>query len=210
MAQEDIDGVSYLKALRRTVGATAAAPARDPAAMEANEAGESQPFAGPERRLSPRYKCEGSVEMREQGHDVHTWATFKDISLHGCYVEATATYPVGTVLDLKLEANGFHVYSKGTVRVCYPFLGMGIALTEMADDDRARLKELLRTISRPAVVMSSPALASGPLEPMPPIADPAAALRALVEFFEKHQTLPRQEFVRILRKSQESAAKSGQ
>lgn len=154
--------------------------------------------------------------MRRQRRDararpnVHTWATFKDISLHGCYVEATATYPVGTVLDLKLEANGFHVYSKGTVRVCYPFLGMGIALTEMADDDRARLKELLRTISRPAVVMSSPALASGPLEPMPPIADPVAALRALVEFFEKHQTLPRQEFVSILRKSQELAAKSGQ
>jgi hypothetical protein len=148
--------------------------------------------------------------MSEQGLDVHTWATFKDISFHGCYVEATATYPVGTVLDLKLEANGFQVCSKGTVRVCYPFLGMGIALAEMADDDRARLKELLRTISRPAIVMSAPALASGPLESIPPIADPAAALRALVEFFEKHQTLPREEFLLVLRKSQPIAAKSGQ
>ncbi len=148
--------------------------------------------------------------MREPGQDVPTWAAFKDISLHGCYVEATATYPVGTVLDLKLEANGFQVRSKGTVRVCYPFLGMGIALTEMADDDRAQLKQLLRTISRPALVMGAPLLATGLLEPMPLIADPTAALRALVEFFEKHQTLPREDFVRVLRKSQELAAKSGQ
>ena len=34
--------------------------------------------------------------MREEGCDVRTWATFTDVSLHGCYVEAQATYPVGT------------------------------------------------------------------------------------------------------------------
>jgi hypothetical protein len=212
MAQEDNDNVTYLRALRQPASAAAAAPARDPAATGVGEAGagESQPFTGPERRSSPRHKCEGSAEMREPGQDVRTWAAFKDISLHGCYVEATATYPVGTVLDLKLEANGFQVRSKGTVRVCYPFLGMGIALTEMADDDRAQLKQLLRTISRPALVMGAPLLATGLLEPMPLIADPTAALRALVEFLEKHQTLPREDFVRVLRKSQELAAKSGQ
>jgi PilZ domain len=213
MAQENNDNITYLKALRQPVGApaaAAAAPAREPAAMGANEAGEPQPYAGPEKRRSPRFKCEGSIEMREPGHDVRTWATFKDISLHGCYVEASATYPVGTVLDLKLEANGFQVRAKGTVRVCYPFLGMGIALIEMAEADRASLKQLLGTISRPAVVMGAPLLASGPLEPAPLIADPTAALRALVEFFEKRQTLPREEFLRILRKSQEVAAKPAQ
>ena len=208
MAQEDNDGVAYLRALRGPA-ATAAAPAREPATGEAG-AGEPQAFAGPERRSSPRYKCEGSVEMREQGKDVHTWAAFTDISLHGCYVEATATYPVGTVLDLKLEANGIQVRTKGTVRACYPFLGMGIALTEMAEEDRARLKDLLRTISRPAVVMGSSLLASGPLEPVPLISDSPAALRALVEFFEKSQTLSRQEFLRVLRQSQEVATKPGQ
>jgi len=214
MAEEDNASVAYLKALRRPVDApagTAAAPARESAAAGMAEGNPAEPlaFAGPEKRRSPRYKCDGSVEMREEGHDVHTWATFRDISFHGCYVEATATYPVGTVLDLKLEANGFQVRAKGIVRVTYPFLGMGIALTEMGEDDRARLKELLRTISRPSFVMGAPLFASRPLEPVPLISDPAAALRALVEFFEKRQTLPREEFLRILRKSQEVAAKSG-
>jgi hypothetical protein len=65
--------------------------------------------------------------MRELTCDAHTWETFTDISLHGCYVEAQATYPVGTVLQIKLEANGVKVEITGNVRVSYPYLGMGIA-----------------------------------------------------------------------------------
>ena len=212
MLREDNDGVAYLKALRGSATdstATAASPARESvAAVSTQESATGpQPFTGQERRCSPRYKCEGSAEMREEGHDVHTWASFTDISLHGCYVEATATYPVGTILELKLAANGFEVQSKGIVRVNYPFLGMGIALTEMSEDNRTRLKELLRTISRPAIVMGAPLAASAPLETVPLISDAPAALRALVEFFEKRQTLTREEFLRILRKSQEVGAK---
>jgi hypothetical protein len=204
MSTEDNEGISYLKALRQTGGASAAAAA--PAGDHVSEAtsSTSQPIGVAERRRTPRYKCEGSVEMRQEGREVHTWASFKDVSLHGCYVEATATYPVGTVLHLKLEANGFQVLAKGVVRVTYPFLGMGIALTEMTDDDRTRLKELLRTISRPAIVMGAAPLAPVLVEPAPLIADPTAALRALLEFFEKHQILPREEFLRVVRQSQEA------
>lgn len=54
------------------------------------------------------------------------WTTFTDISLHGCYVEATTAYRVGVKLGLKLEANGFRVEAIGEVRVSYPHLGMGI------------------------------------------------------------------------------------
>jgi hypothetical protein len=129
------------------------------------------------------------------------------VSLHGCYyVEAQATYPVGTPLRMKLEANGFRVETKGTVRVNYPYLGMGIAFVEMSEENRSQLKGLLSTISRPTVVMG-PRVASTPpsggaLAAVPLIADPAAALRALADFFENRQTLMRDDFVRILRKSQ--------
>ena len=54
----------------------------------------------------PVTKCEGSAEVREDGCDVRTWATFTDVSVHGCYVEAQATYPAGTILHLKLEVKG--------------------------------------------------------------------------------------------------------
>jgi hypothetical protein len=215
MADQDNEGVAYLRALRGTVSphgpgaATAAATAPEHIPASAGEAkpGESQAFAGPDKRRSPRYKCEGSAEMREEAHDVRTWASFKDVSLHGCYVEAMATYPVGTVLHLKLEANGFQVDAKGTVRVTYPLLGMGIALTEIADEDRERLKEMLRTMSRPSIVMGPPASAPGAQEAAPLITDPTAALRALVDFFDKRSMLPREEFLRILRTAQNASAK---
>lgn len=215
MAQENNDAIAYLMALKKTAvppSASAAAPAREPIPEQrpdADEPGSSATqsrFTGAEKRRSQRYKCEGSAEMRENGHDVRTWATFTDVSLHGCYVEAQATDPVGSVLYMKLTANGMTAETKGTVRVSYPYLGMGIAFAPMTEEERVRLKELLGTISRPSVIMGpgiAPALPScGPLDAVPPIDDAKAAVKALVEFFECHHMLTREDFLRVLQKSQ--------
>jgi hypothetical protein len=121
MAQEIDEGVAYLRALKRSgssIAATAAATARDitapgHSAPDGAAADSTERFQGSEKRRSPRYKCEGSAEMREEGCDVRTWATFTDVSLHGCYVEAQATYPVGTVLHMKLETNGLRLEATG-------------------------------------------------------------------------------------------------
>ena len=208
MSDSENDGAAYLKALRAGGDSGAAvAPASIPAAAPGNLPAENEAFAGPERRASPRYKCEGGAEMREPECDVRTWAAFKDISLHGCYVEANATYPVGTVLELKLDANGFQVKAKGVVRANYPFLGMGIAFTEMTPENRAQLKELVCAMSRPAVVMGTPPPAPQPLN-VPPISEPGAAVRAMVTHFETHATLSRDAFLALLRKSQEKPTKT--
>jgi hypothetical protein len=42
---------------------------------------------------------------------VLTWATFTDISLHGCYVEAMSTFRMGVKLGLTIEVSGFRVES---------------------------------------------------------------------------------------------------
>lgn len=212
MAQEINDGVAYLRALKQTgnpLAATQAAPetgAEEHSGSGATVADPGERFQGAEKRRSRRYQCEGSVEMCEDGCDVRTWATFSDISLHGCYVEAQATCPVGTVLHMKLEANGVRVETKGSVRVSYPYLGMGVAFGEISEENRARLRELLVTISRPIVIMgpgiASSLPASGPLDAVPLIAEPGAAVQALIEFFESRQMLMREDFLRILRKSQ--------
>ncbi len=216
MAQENNEGIAYLMALKRSaIGDHATAPAgvstpNTPASANAMaDPGTGQLYGGPEKRRSPRYRCEGSVEVYEESCEVHTWATFKDISLHGCYVEAQATFPVGTNLLLKLEVNGIKVQTKGTVRVNYPYLGMGIAFTEMPEQERAQLRVLVSSIARPVVVMG-PALASAsaasePL-PIPVIMQPEAAIRALAQFFESRPTLMRADFLRILRTSQTSKA----
>jgi hypothetical protein len=208
------EGTAYLMALkqssRESTGA-AAAPAREAvsaSSSDANAASSSpgESFQGAEKRRSPRYKCEGSAEVREDGCDVRTWATFTDVSLHGGYVEAQATYPAGTVLHLRLEVSGIRVETKGRVRVSYPYLGMGIAFTEMSDENRTHLRQLVAALSHPCVIMG-PGIASSlaaptPLSGIPLISDPAAALRGLIEFFENRQMLMREDFLRILKKSQ--------
>ncbi len=216
MEQENDEGVAYLMALKGSAtppAASAVGPARETPAPRhpgwnpaAAYSGGQEQFRGNEKRHSVRYSCEGSAEMREEDCEVPTWATFTDVSLHGCYVEAQATYPVGTVLRLTLKANGLSVEAKGTVRVTYPYLGMGIAFLEISDDNRAALKELLGTVSHPAVIMG-PGIASalpsrGPLNAVPLISDPRAALQALVEFFESRQMLMREDFLRVLSASQ--------
>jgi hypothetical protein len=144
--------------------------------------------------------------MRKEGGEFPTWASFSDISLHGCYVEAQATYPAGTLLDLKLEANGIRIETKATVRVNYPYLGMGIAFVDMSEVNQAQLRRLLATITQPCVIMGpgipSSLAAAAPLAAAPLINDPAAAVQALMDFFESRQILMREDFLRIVRNSQ--------
>jgi hypothetical protein len=217
MAQEGNQTVSYLLTLKQSIHSPSAdsapVPTTDSSSSERGMASPAAQFQGAEKRRSPRYKCEGSAEIREDGRDVRTWATFSDISLHGCYLEAQATYPSGTILHMKLEANGIVVESKGNVRVTYPYLGMGIAFQGMSEENQALLRRLLATISHPCVIMG-PGIASSlpsistPLEAMPTITNPQAAIQDLVEFFESRQMLMREDFLRILRKSQTTQTKA--
>ena len=157
-----------------------------------------------ERRRSPRYKCEGSAEFRVGGSDVRTWGTFTDISMNGCYVEMTATFPVGSIVDLGLELKGLRARVSGEVRVSYPLLGMGIAFRDVSAEDQLGLEEMieqlnpLRAVKRNAEPEEMKPVGTA----MPVVLDPAAALRALTEFFETRGLLTKEEFVRVLRRSQ--------
>lgn len=211
MTEEMNDGTAYLRALKQATGSqpgAAAAPAREQDRLIDNlsPAQGSENFQGAEKRRSPRYKCEGSVQLREEGCDVRTWSTFTDISLNGCYVEAQATYPAGTLLHMKLEAGGIRVETTGKVRISYPYLGMGIAFEDLSEENAAHLKQLLASLSRPRVIMgpgvNSPHPSTGPMESLPAITHPEAAVRAVIEFFEIHQILMRDDFVKLFKKSQ--------
>jgi hypothetical protein len=61
---------------------------------------------------------------------------------------------------------------------------------------------MLRTIALPSVIMGTTASSQSPLNPVPNIPDPAAALSALIEFFHGRQMLTRSDFVRLLYQSQ--------
>jgi PilZ domain len=208
MADEEDAGAAYLAALKQSsvpqAGGAAAARAL-PRSPETRTGG-ANPTGSVDKRRSPRYRCQGSAHIREIASGVALWTTFTDISLHGCYVEATTTYPVGMMLGLKLEANGYRVEASGEVRVSYPNLGMGISFGQMSEEDREHLRELVRSISRPSVILGSRVVArpssTTQADTLPGMANPAATLKAILNFFEDRHMMGREEFLRILRKSQ--------
>lgn len=157
-----------------------------------------------ERRRNPRYKCEGSATFRVEGTNVRTWGTFTDLSCSGCYVELKATFPAGAIIDLELELNGVRAQAKGEVRVSYPFLGMGVAFRDLTTENRMQIQAMIESILPAALkrsVVAEPETAVHPAS-MPIILTPAAALQALADFFDGHTLLSKDEFIRLLRKSQ--------
>ena len=214
MPEEINEGIAYLRALKQSTGQSSGAAASP--ARESQISGQTVPsgdavqpddqFKGAEKRRRLRYKCEGSAEVRVDGVDIRTWVSFTNVSLHGCYVEAQATYSAGTTLLMKLEANGIRVETKGKVVVNYPYLGMGISFEDMSEENKAHLKRLLATLSHRCIIMgpgiASSLPANGPMAEVPAISDPTAAIQAIVEFFESRQVLMREDFLRVLKKSQ--------
>ena len=183
----DGGNVEYFRTLKRTSeGETAAEPQAHPG----------------EKRRNLRYKCEGSAEFRNEGSTVRTWATMTDLSRSGCYLEMQATSPVETPLSMTIEVTGIRVRVKGIVRVSYPFLGMGIAFTEVCEDDKAQFEELLirlaSGITAPAYKSEArPAQASSDVSG---VGDPRSALKAVAAFFKEHQTLTREQFAELVEK----------
>jgi hypothetical protein len=90
--------------------------------------------------------------------------------------------------------------------VTYPNLGMGIAFTKVSEEDRRRLRDMLRSISPASVIVGLPDVAPMPSasssETVSPITNAIAALQAITNFFENRHMMGREEFLNILRKSQ--------
>ncbi len=148
------EGTNYLRRLQgkqmedTTRGATdGAAPANSaPDAPAATKApGMNGVFI--ERRATQRYACSGKVEMSAEGTSYCMWGTLTDVSLHGCYVEINNTFPVGTKMKLRLDANGLEVKIGGVVRATYPLLGMGISFEKPEPKQLAQLQQLLKALT---------------------------------------------------------------
>ena len=192
MREETNNTVAYLLALKRYQEGGGATPtgAEDGTAVARQ----------PEKRRSPRYACQGSVELRERESEVRSWAKVTDLSLHGCYVEMTATYAVGTKLHMKLDVSGYQIRVSGTVRVAYPLLGMGVAFTPDSDDDNSRLRQLLYVLTEPFSVQGPASPPSRPAQAPAKEGQPAL-LQELQAFFRTRPVMTREEFEFLVRKA---------
>ena len=195
------ESVDYLRRLKGAMleGAPADAVARGggaPAAADSN--------AWKERRQSPRLRCSGSAEIRTEGNDVRMWGTVTDVSLHGCYVEMNTTFPVDSKVDLVLKSFGIKIEASGTVRASYPFLGMGICFAALEPVQHRQLKQLLAALAGRSAVPNAMPAAEKTVKDTMASADPKSFVEGIAEFFQKNETLSRDEFHQIAKRVRRS------
>ena len=148
------EGSNYLRRLKGKQKQDSSGPSDDvKAKRDANpEGSEAETAPGmnlifTERRQTQRYVCSGKIVMTAEGTNYRMWGSLTDISLHGCYVEINNTFPVGTKLNLQLDANGLQVKMAGFVRATYPFLGMGISFGEVEPKQLTQLQQLIKALA---------------------------------------------------------------
>ncbi|HEV2699776.1 MAG TPA: PilZ domain-containing protein [Terriglobales bacterium] len=96
-----------------------------------------------DRRQYRRYAVDGGAELRTKGTQARTWGPLSDISASGCYVQMYVPCAAATELEMTLEVGGVQIVAEGVVKIVYPGLGIGIEFTQIADEYRQRLNELL-------------------------------------------------------------------
>lgn len=102
-----------------------------------------------ERRENPRFKITVPVELYLEGKDMPYRTATSDLSLHGCYIETIFPFPVGTVLELKLQVNGT-LSAMAIVATSDPQVGNGIKFTRMLPEDVDELRAFLEVAEKNA------------------------------------------------------------
>jgi PilZ domain-containing protein len=70
------------------------------------------------------------------------------LALGGLFISTPEPPPVGDVIKLVFEVPGGDVRARATVCDSQPGKGMGIQFTSMTQDARARLSQLMNTLTR--------------------------------------------------------------
>ncbi len=202
------DSVTHLRRLKGELAEPA--PADAAAMVEARTAADAATSEAEERRRSPRFRCSGSAEIRAGDSDVRMWGTLCDVSLHGCYVEMTNTFPVDTRVALVLKSCGIRIQAPGRVRATYPALGMGIRFTEIEPGQQLQVERLL------ALLAGQGAASVGRLPQESHVtdadlvketlrsADRGVFLAEIMTFFRENQVLSRDEFYEIAKRVRRS------
>jgi PilZ domain len=193
--------VSYLRRLKADVSGTSPAPATTATSTTTatGSATKDPAAASPgfvERRLTPRMRCSGSVELHADDAGARLWGTLTDISLHGCYVEMNTTFPVDTRVHLVLKSFGLRIETSGTVRATYPFLGMGILFADIKVEE-LRILEQLCSVLAGRNGISGAALAAKDNKDDLSSVDPKSLVGEIEEFFRRKPLLSREEFYAI-------------
>lgn len=103
----------------------------------------------PGRREHPRVKVRVPVEIRTETSSFPIRGATSDLSLSGCYVETIFPFPVGTQLELKLQANDT-LLILANVATSDPQVGNGIEFTKILPEDIENLRAFLEATEKEA------------------------------------------------------------
>jgi c-di-GMP-binding flagellar brake protein YcgR len=104
---------------------------------------------GQNRRAYPRLKLKLPVEITTESSDAPIRGATSDLSVNGCYIETMFPFPVGSQLDLKLQAENT-LLIEARVVTSDPQVGNGIAFEKMLPEDREELEKFLEAATKEA------------------------------------------------------------
>ena len=107
----------------------------------------SEPWDQSERRGFPRIRCSGTAQITQPGVAFPIWARIADLSLGGCYLELIFTMPRLSPVELIVTLNERRFAAKGTVVTSHPGIGVGVRFTDIGNESRSVVTELLRELT---------------------------------------------------------------
>jgi hypothetical protein len=149
-----------------------------------------------ERRRHPRHNCAGVAKLWENGSEHSIAGRVNEISRGGCYVEIMSPMRTGTAIRLELSVSGRMLRLEGIVRTSQPTIGMGVEFTRMAPADAERLCHIVSEFAGEA---PGPAPEPAAAEtPQLSTASPEKVGEAVLLWFGLHETLSREEFLKLM------------
>jgi hypothetical protein len=105
-----------------------------------------------ETRRYPRYRGLKAVPVAWMHNSQKYVAKAENLSLGGLFIGSPAPPPVGSLILLLFHTPEGEVRVRATVRNVKPGRGMGLAITSMDHEHRARLSRWLQLLARQAEV----------------------------------------------------------
>jgi DNA-binding NarL/FixJ family response regulator len=96
-----------------------------------------------DRRIKMRHTCQLGAEVYYDGSTVPNRCTLSDISTDGCYVESTAPFPAGTLVEIVVHTKALKLRVQGRVQTMHPGFGMGVELFLKTPEQKVHVNQLV-------------------------------------------------------------------
>jgi hypothetical protein len=146
--------------------------------LPAPAADQTSAGGGAERRTLPRYPFTAAAEIVDLRSKARGTGRSSDLGLGGCYVDTISPFPVGTLVNVRLEHNQRIFEAVAVVTYALVSMGMGISFTEIKPEQETILQAWLAELSgEPLEIPKPPKIPEPPA--IPPEDDPLATISSV-------------------------------